>query len=83
MTHCWELYGAALWQVFYVQAIETEVATQEGVRLVLQSGKETGLWIKEKSDTEIGYKLQSNISEYLVCTEARLQPEVQGVPPRG
>lgn len=40
--------------------------------------------MKEKSDTEmIGYELQSNISEYLVCTEARLQPEVQGVPLRG
>lgn len=40
--------------------------------------------MKKKSDTEmIGYKIKSNICEYLVCTEARLQPEVQGVPLRG
>lgn len=40
--------------------------------------------MNEKSDTEmIGYGIKSDICEYLVCTEARLQPEVQGVLLRG
>ena len=39
--------------------------------------------MKEKSDTKInGDKIRSNICAYLVCTEERLQPEVQEVPLR-
>lgn len=31
----------------------------------------------------LGDDIKSNICEYLACTEARLQPEVQRVPTRG
>lgn len=31
----------------------------------------------------LGYDIKSNICEYLACTEARRQPEVQRVPARG